>query len=334
MKSHDDKLRVGVVGVGTMGQHHVRIVSQLPDVVFAGFHDSDPGRSDEICRRHECRCYWSLEELLDNVDAITVAAPTSLHTRIGQECLERRIHVLMEKPLSDSVEGAAQLVELSRNSGVVLAVGHVERHNPAVAKMMELLRGRSEEIVSVDARRLTPFDGTRCMDVDVLHDLLIHDVDLALEIVQSPVSRVSAWGRPVFSGLTDVAHTRIEFRSGATAVFWTGKCSPRKVRSITVTTPYRYLAADTLSGTLTVSTAQQLPSVEEGLCLMGEIRTEQIPVPYEEPLRREIEDFISAVRFGKMPLVDGYRAFQAMKALDLVAESIASGKTIEVKDET
>jgi predicted dehydrogenase len=265
----------------------------------------------------------SLEELLDNVDALTVAAPTTLHAEIGERCLKRGIHLLMEKPLAHDVDNAARLLALSRDSGAVLMVGHVERYNPAIGKLMAMIRTVPEEIISIDARRLSPFDGSRCLDVDVLYDLLIHDIDLALEIADSGIDRVSATGRPVFSSQNDVAHTTIEFQSRAVAVFWTSKCSPKKVRSITVTTPSRYLVADTLSRSLTVYTAEQVPTKGLDVCLMGNIRCEEIAVPDEEPLQREIEDFIQAIREGRRPIVDGERALKAMKALDLVAQSIA-----------
>ncbi|MBM3299173.1 MAG: Gfo/Idh/MocA family oxidoreductase [Deltaproteobacteria bacterium] len=325
MNRPNETIRVGVVGVGTMGQHHVRIISRLPGVILAGFFDPDLARSREIFERHSCRCFEALEDLLDNVDVLTVAAPTTLHEQIGAECLKRGIHLLMEKPLAHTVEGAARLVELAREARVTLMVGHVERYNPAVAKMIELLRRIPENVVSIDARRLMPFDGSRCMDVDIVHDLLIHDVDLALEIADSQITRVYASGRPVFSKQTDEAHTLIDFENGATAVFWTSKCSPRKVRSITVTTPCRYLMADTLSRTLTVYTADQLPVMDSGVCLMGDVHREEIPVPEEEPLGNEIQDFVRAIRDKTPPLVDGERALRALKALDLVSRSISSG---------
>jgi predicted dehydrogenase len=131
-----------------MGQHHVRIISQTSDVVLAGFYDPDPLRAQEICDRHGCECFATLEELLDRSDAVTVAAPTSMHFKIGEECLNRGIHVLMEKPLAHELEAAARLVDLSQKTGLVLMVGHVERYNPAVGKLMELLRGDPEEIIN------------------------------------------------------------------------------------------------------------------------------------------------------------------------------------------
>jgi len=309
-----------------MGRHHVRIISQTPGVTLAGLHDTDAARAREFCSTYGCRSFETLDELLDGADAVTVAAPTSLHVEIGERCLDRKRHLLMEKPLAHSVDGAARLVEQARDAGVILSVGHVERYNPAVNKLMELLGKEGEEIISIDARRLTPFDGSRCLDVDVLYDLLIHDIDLALEIADSPIARVSATGRPVFSSQADFTHARIDFENLATAVFWAGKCSPGKVRSLTVCTNRRYFEADTLSNTLTVHTATELPALEDGICFMGDIRVEKIPLPDQEPLRAELEDFFSAIREDRRPLVDGERALKDLRALDLVARSLAESQ--------
>jgi len=331
MRTVERNLRVGVVGVGTIGQHHVRIISQTSGAGLAGFYDPDPLRAKEICDRHGCACFATLDQLLDECDAVTVAAPTSLHFEIGEKCLNRGLHVLMEKPLAHELEPAARLVELSLRAGLVLMVGHVERYNPAVGKLIDLLRREPEEIISIDARRLAPFDGSRCLDVDVLYDLLIHDIDLALEIAGSPVLSVSAVGRPVFSQKTDVAHTRIEFHNQATAVFWTAKCSPQKVRTISVTTPRRFLVADTLSRTLTVYSAEQMPTAENDVCVMGNFQKEEVFVPDEEPLRRELEDFFRAIREGNRPVVDGERGLRALEALALVEQSIAErGAVVEL----
>jgi virulence factor len=328
MNSNEKQLRVGVVGVGTMGRHHVRLVGQSPGVALAGFYDPDPARAEEICRLYDCVCFDTLDELMDRADAMTVAAPTSLHAEIGERCLERGLHLLMEKPLAHDVKSAARLVELARKAGVVLMVGHVERYNPAVARLIELIQGVSEQIISIDARRLSPFDGSRCMDVDVLHDLLIHDIDLALEIAGAPIETVTATGRPVFSNQLDVAHVRIHFQNDTTAVFWTGKCSPRKERTLTVATPTRQFVADTLKHSLTVYRAEQIPDMTDGVCFMGNLQEETIPVPGEEPLRREFDDFLSSVFQGTKPIVDGDRALQAMKALELIGRSIAAGGSV------
>jgi predicted dehydrogenase len=328
MEDKHQRLNVGVVGVGHMGRHHVRIVSQSPSVMLAGLYDTDPDTAFRFCSQYGCEAFQTLDMLLDRCDAVIVAAPTSLHRAIGEQCLDRRKHVMMEKPLADSIENGTALVELADRAGVKLMVGHVERYNPAIKTMLEMLKDRDEEIISIDARRLAPFDGSRCLDVDVLYDLLIHDIDLALEIASSDIVRVSAMGRPVFSRETDVAHARIEFSNGACAVFWVGKCSLRKVRTVTVTTRSRYLCADTLENTLTVHTAEELPALESGVCFMGAVRSEEVAVPRDEPLRVELDDFFGAIREDRAPVVDGRRALAGMRALDLVARSISERREI------
>ena len=328
MEDKNQRLHVGVVGVGHMGRHHVRIVSQSPGVVLAGLCDTDPGRAAQFCSQYGCQAFETLDELLDRCDAVIVAAPTAQHRAIGEQCMARKKHVTMEKPLADSIENAAALVELADQAGVKLMVGHVERYNPAITALLEILRNQDEEIISIDTRRLAPFDGSRCLDVDVLYDLLIHDIDLTLEIESSDIVRVSATGRPVFSTEMDVAHAMIEFSNGACAVFWVGKCSPRKVRAVTVTTRSRYLVADTLQNTLTVHTAEELPAIEQGICFMGELCSEEIPIPKREPLRVELEDFFAAIREDRPPLVHGKRALAGLKALDLVARSVSEQREI------
>ena len=328
MRAYGQNLRVGVVGAGTMGNHHLRLIDQSPTATLAGFYDPDSARADEMCRLHDCACFNALDELMDRADAITVAAPTSLHAEIGERCLKRGLHLLMEKPLAHNLQGAARLVELARETGLVLMVGHVERYNPAVTKLIELVQKTPEDIISVDARRLAPFDGSRCMDVDVLYDLLIHDIDLALEIAGSSIKTVTATGRPVFSNQLDVTHVRIEFQNSTTAVFWTGKCSPRKVRSLTVTTPTRQFVANTLGNSLTLYSAEELPTMTDGVCFMGNLREETIPIPGEEPLRREFDDFFKSILKGTTPIVDGERALRAMKALALVSRSINEGGAV------
>jgi predicted dehydrogenase len=322
MKKLQDNLRAGVIGVGSMGRHHVRIVSQTPGVTFVGFHEPDLERAKEYCSIYGCTAFETVDELLDHVDAVSIAAPTSLHHEIGKVCMARGVHVLVEKPLAHNLDAARQLVEAAAEGDVTLMVGHVERYNPAVQQLMEMLAQEREEIVSIDTRRLAPFDGTRCLDVDVLYDLLIHDVDLALEIAGSPVRRVSASGRSVFSQQIDVVHATLEFENKACAALCAGKCSAKKVRNITVSTPRRYLEVDTLCNSLTVHTAEEVPIPDQTICLMGNIRCEDAPVPHYEPLRAELDDFFRSVRHASRPVVDGERALRGMEILELIKRSV------------
>ena len=328
MKNDRSKIRVGVVGVGAMGQHHVRNLHQIGNVDFVGFYDLDEIRALEICERYPCRAFSSLDELIENVDALTIAAPTFLHHEIAMKCLSKSRALLVEKPLAATAEQAEKIVDLARKNGTALMVGHIERYNPAVAKLMELLASEPEPIITVEARRLNHFDGSRCMDVDVLYDLLIHDIDLALEVADAEIRSVSASARPVFSELNDVAYTRIEFVSGATAVLTTSKASPKKTRTISVTTPTRFLEADTIDRSLVVHRSENLIIDRSGTCVMRDFHVEEINIENKEPLRLEIEEFINCVRSGERPIVDGERALKAMKAIELVANAIRSGQTV------
>jgi len=328
MNAKAENLRIGVIGVGSMGRHHIRIVSQTEGVESTGLFDPDDERAKHFCTEYGCTAHENLDNLLEATDAVIVAAPTTLHAEIGMKCLNRGIHVLMEKPLAHNVEEASKLVESAQERNIVLMVGHVERFNPAVRKFFEVFQTETEDIVSIDARRLMPFDGSRCMDVDVLSDLLIHDVDLALEIAGSNVKKVSAAGRAIFSTQIDTAHTRIEFENGAYAVFWTGKCSPKKARNITVATRSRCYEADTLTPSLTVYSADQIPENEDGICFMTDLKSERVELSNQEPLRAELEEFIDAVRGRRSPLIDGKRGLRGMQVLELVRSSILDQKEI------
>jgi len=322
MKKLQDNLRAGVIGVGSMGRHHVRLVSQTPGVTLVGFHEPDLERAKEYCSIYGCTAFETLDELLDHVDAVSIAAPTSLHHEIGQMCISRGVHLLVEKPLAHSFDAARRLVEVAAAAHVTLMVGHVERYNPAVQQLMAMLAQEPEEIVSIDTRRLAPFDGARCLDVDVLHDLLIHDVDLALEIAGSPVRRVSASGRSVFSQQIDVVHATLEFENKACAALCAGKCSAKRVRAIAITTPRRYFEVDTLCNSLTVHTADQVAAPDRTICLMGNIRREDALVPQHEPLRAELDDFFRSIKHASRPVVDGERALRGMETLELIKRSI------------
>jgi predicted dehydrogenase len=302
-----------------MGRHHIRILASLAAERFQGFFDANPRRSAEISQEFHAFGHPSLESLLDRVEAVVIAAPTSDHYELGMWCLDRGVHVMMEKPLAHGLEQAEALVAKAEQMGVILMAGHVERYNPAIRKLMELLAVERLPAVSAEARRLAPFDGSRCMDVDVLYDLLIHDVDLILEIFGSSPEWVCASGRPVFSSILDVVHAQAAFPGGGTAVLWAGKCSPLKARTLTAATPRLCVEADTLANTLKVWEAGELPDPGTGLCFMGAIECRDLPVPPEEPLRCELEDFLDAIGNGRTPIVSGRRALESLRVLDMIA---------------
>jgi len=324
MRKKETNLSVGVIGVGSMGQHHARVLSEIPYVHFVGVYDVDSGRAAEVCMRFGGRPFSTLVDLLDQVDAVTIAAPTTLHAELTVLCLEKGCHVLVEKPLAHNVWRAEKLVTKAEEAGKTLMVGHIERYNPAVQALLNNLACAAEPVLAIDARRLSPFDGSRCLDVDVLHDLLIHDLDLALEMGRSEITEISAVGRAVFSNKLDMSHVRILFANGTWATFTTAKCSPKKMRCITVCTPSRVLEADTLSRSLVIHRAHELPVLGSRSCFMAGIECQQVIVPDKEPLRLELEDFVSSICNGRPPIVDAARGLKALKVLQSISEVIRS----------
>ncbi len=322
MKTKSKITRIGVAGVGSMGGNHARVLSRISVCDFVGIYDVDQSRSQEICNSYNCRGFKDLDELIDEVDAVIVAAPTHLHGSLGEKLLRRGIHVLMEKPLAAGLPEAERLVRLSEENHLILMVGHIERYNPAVSLMIDKINENREPVVSIEARRLNPFDGTRCMDADVLYDLLIHDIDIALEIASSDISRIYAVGEKVYSNLVDNTHTLLRFLNGIVATFWTSKCSPRKVREINVTTRSRFYNANTLTRTLTIHTAGNINVDKGGACKMEDIGVEEIREHHREPLRSEIEDFLRSIENDSSPTTNGRRALDSLIVLDQIAKKL------------
>jgi predicted dehydrogenase len=324
MMTNSDKIRIGVIGVGSMGRNHARVLSQNENCDFIGIYDVDEARAAQICEAYGCQGFGNLDSILNSIDAVVVAAPTFLHGDLGTECLNRGKHTLMEKPLAASVVEAESLVKLAEAKGVILMVGHIERYNPAISLMISNIKKNKEPVISFEARRLNPFDGTRCLDVDVLYDLLIHDVDLALEIADSEILNIISFGKEVYSNLVDDAHTLLRFKNGITAVFWTSKCSPRKIREIAVTTKTRFYQADSITRTLTIHTSRDVNPLSDGVCQMGDIEVEEILQAQKEPLRAEIDDFLRSIETNSSPTANGRRALNSLVVLEQISKNLVS----------
>lgn len=322
MNTMTNRTKVGVVGVGSMGHNHARILSAIENCELVGIYDVNEARAKEICNLYGCSGFGDLDLLLSQVQAVVVATPTFSHGHLGEKCLDLGIHVLMEKPLAASIVEAERLVRLAQRNNLVLMAGHVERYNPSVNLMIELIKKNKEPVVSIEARRLNPFDGSRCLDVDVLYDLLIHDIDIALEIADSTIYQICSFGQKVYSNLIDDAHSLLQFKNGVTAVFWTSKCSPRKIREINVTTKTRFYQANTINRSLTVHTAKDMNAGADGVCLMSDIMVEETLKTQEEPLRTEIEDFLASVRDGGSPITHGQRALESLILLDQISKKL------------
>lgn len=313
----DRPLRVGVIGTGALGFHHARLLRRTEGTEFAGIYDIDPARAAQVARELEITAHATLDALLDRVDAVSVAVPTPAHTEVGLAVLSRGIAALIEKPLADSVEGAEHLVRQARATGAVLAVGHVERFNRAVRAAMPYLEGPR----FLQTERLAPFQ-PRGTDVAVILDLMIHDLDLILELVGSDVREVRATGMSVLTPHIDIANARVEFANGAVALVTASRISRDRTRRMRVFQPTGYFSLDLAKGD------GLFHRLRPGWQSMGAAKIEEIvetiplEAPEAEPLKLELESFLHAVRGEGEVVVSGAAGAQALALAWRVAEAI------------
>jgi predicted dehydrogenase len=302
------RVKVGVAGVGHMGKEHARIYSELQEAELVGVHDSNPDTARKIAAKCKTRAFGSLEEMVDAVDAASIVTPTSTHLAIAEPFLKRGKHVLVEKPIAMDTEEARKLVDLAEKHGAKLAVGHVERFNPVLVALEERL-GRPRFI---EAHRLSPYPG-RSTDIGVVMDLMIHDLEIILHLVRSPVTSVDAVGIPVLSKGEDIANARIRFANGCVANLTTSRISPEKLRKIRVFQDDAYLSLDYMK--------------QEGEIykrLDGKITRDKIPVMKGEPLKNQLAEFVMNVRENTDPRVAGAHGFEALKLASQICGQIGS----------
>jgi predicted dehydrogenase len=261
---------------------------------------------------------------LDEVEAVTVAAPTTLHHQIGMECLRRGVHILMEKPLAASVVDAHGLDDLAVPSGLVLQVGHVERFNPTFVELVNVLR--DHQVLAVEARRLSPF-ATRAADVSVVYDLMVHDLDLILNLIDAPVRTIEATGSRIRSPQPDHALALLSFATGQVASLAASKITQHKVRQMAITCAEAFVVADLLSRTVMI----YRQSAADYFAQRGEVLyrqeglIEQVYVPQIEPLYAEVQHFLSCVRERRQPLVGSTDAIRVMTVADVIEERVLAG---------
>lgn len=307
-----DPIRVGVVGVGHLGCEHARIYASLPDVELVGVSDLDWSRASAVGKRVGVRPYSDHSELLESADAVSVAVPTVDHHALVREALLAGAHVLVEKPITKTIAEAEELVRLAQSRGLVLQVGHVERYNPAVQAMV----GRVSRPLFIECHRLSPF-GNRGTDVSVVLDVMIHDLDIVLGMVESPVVGIDAIGIPVLSPLEDIANARIEFEGGCIANLTASRVSAEKLRKIRIFQHDSYMSVDYVAQKVKLYRRVQ---DEAG----PRVVQEDVDVAADEPLRMELISFVESIREGKRPLVsgwDGKRALEvALRIVDVIRD--------------
>jgi predicted dehydrogenase len=303
-------LRVAVVGVGALGQHHARLLAGMPGVQLAGVVDIRPERAREIAARHRTEAFTDLRAVLDRVDAVTIAAPTAVHVELGLAAIEAGRAVLIEKPLAATLDGADALVTAAARRGVPLAAGHTERFNPAVAAALPLITAPR----FIEVHRLGTFP-ERSLDIDVIFDLMIHDLDILLAAAGGEVVSVEAIGVNVLTPRVDIANARLRFASGCIANLTASRISRERVRKARFFQHDAYVSID--------YAAQEVEVYRLGAGVDGggrrAIEGGPLEVPREEPLGRELADFVEAVRTGRAPGVSGRAGREALALASRIA---------------
>ena len=283
------KIRAGVVGVGAIGKNHARIYSEIESADLVAIFDADSDAAQKIASSYGGKVASSIEEFVDLVDVVSVATPTSTHRSIGEMLLNKKKHILIEKPIADTTDDAQALVNLASEMGCVLQVGHIERFNPVLGEIEERLKDPR----FIEVHRLSPFPN-RSMDIGVVLDLMIHDLEIVLHLVKSKVLSIDAVGVPVLTNREDIANARIRFESGCVANITASRISPEKMRKLRVFEGESYLSLD--------YQAQEGQFYwKDGM----EIKVEPVQVEKDEPLKLELEAFVECSAAGRRPAVSG-----------------------------
>lgn len=305
-------LRLAVVGVGHLGRHHARLASSLAGFQVVGVQDHHPGRAAEVAGEFSLPVLADFDEVARQAEAVVVATPTVSHAEVSRFFLDRGLHVLVEKPMTASLIEADDLVARARKAERVLQVGHVERYNPAIQAALSLV----ESPRFIEVHRLGVFTA-RSLDVDVVLDLMIHDLQIVSAFVERPVREIRAAGVPVLTPKLDIANARLEFDGGCVANLTASRVSTEKVRKCRVFAPSMYVSID-----MQAQSVSAVRLVREG----GRAEMHPVPVPVsrEEPLARELADFRRAVVDGTRPLVSGEDGRDALALAERVVAAVES----------
>jgi predicted dehydrogenase len=325
-------IRIGVIGVGNMGQHHTRVLSLLKDVELVGVADINVERGLDTASKYRVRFFEDYRDLFPYVDAVCIAVPTKLHHAVGTTCLQAGIHVLIEKPIAASIAEAESLVNAAAEYRCILQVGHIERFNPAFQELSKVLK--TEELLALEAHRLSPYSN-RANDVSVVLDLMIHDIDLLLELAATPVVRLTASGsRASDSGYLDYVTASLGFANGIVATLTASKVTHRKIRRIAAHCKNSLTEADFLNNEILIhrqTTANCMTDYGQVLYrqdgLIEKVHTSNI-----EPLHAELEHFVNCVRGGNQPSVGGEQALKALRLASLIEQMALDGQVWQSLD--
>jgi predicted dehydrogenase len=314
-----EKVRLGIIGTGHMGQYHVNVARQLNAAELVGIYDADPVRAKQIAEKHNTKAFSELGQILKEVDAVVIATPTFLHYSLAKQALEAGKHVLVEKPIAETVEQARELVSISQKNNLIFQVGHVERFNGAVLELSKIITSP----LLIESRRLSPYN-PRIKDVGVVLDMMIHDIDIVLNLVKSPVATVSAKGISVVSDHEDIASVVISFENGCVANMNASRCTQAKIRTLNISEKESYVFLDFTDQEIELH--RQASS--NTLLGHGEIKyrqesiVEKIFVHKDNPLKQEHEHFVNCILTPDMKYIGGESDITTLDVAHRILEEI------------
>jgi len=327
-----EKLKIAVIGTGHLGKEHARIYSEIPEVSLVGVVDIDKNTGEAVAQRCNTKYYSSFKEILNKVDAASVVVPTKSHYEITKELLKNGIHVLVEKPMTGTVSEAEDLIKLSKETSAILQPGYIERFNPAIEAIQKL----DITVKFIECHRLSPFT-FRSADIGVVLDLMIHDIDIILDLSKYKVKKIDAVGVGVISDKEDIANARIQFENGCVANITASRVSFEPMRRIRLFSENSYISLDYQKQEALIYkkspqlTLKSIDTESKGLSTITDLKNfsfgdmlkiERIKMNNQEPLRKELESFIDCVKNGKQPVVSGEDGIKAIKAATIINEEI------------
>jgi len=325
-------LKIGVIGTGSMGKNHARVCSELENVELVGIADVDKKAAEGIAERFGVKPFFDYRELSSEIDAAIVATPTATHHKIAMDLLNDGKHVLAEKPICDSVEKAAELVKKAEIDDLVLAVGHIERHNPTVRFVKNSLdEGKFGELVTIVSKRVSNLPG-RIRDVGVIFDFGVHDIDIMRYLageVKSVYAKAGRFNKNI--DYEDHANIILNFENGICGIVEVNWLTPMKIRKIFLTCSQSFVEADYISQSVTTSSSSFNQINEMNLYHAPiQYNINEVALEKREPLRNEIEDFINSIEQGKKPLATGEDGLMALKIAEAATQSYINGEEIGI----
>ncbi len=332
MKPTASPVKVGVIGIGNMGWHHARVLSLLKDAELVGVADLNKIRGKLAIDQFQCEWFEDYKNLIPKVDAICIAVPTLLHKKVGLDCLNEGVNVLIEKPIAANELEAKSLINAAKASNCLLQVGHIERFNPAFRELNKIVQ--NEEIMVLEARRHSPH-ADRANDVSVVMDLMIHDIDLVLELVNSKIQKLAAVGGRNSHGLIDYVNATLVFKNNIIAGLTASKVSHKKIRALSVHCQNGLVETDFLNHSLQIHRkSNESYTAEHGeLVYRNDGYVEEVNTTSIEPLYAELEHFLKCVQGKESPEVDGVQASRALKIADFIENAVEnSGDAISLEN--